>query len=158
MDTNEAPASAMDIMSEATESAADMLPLDMVNALADLVDPAAVAKEMPWLAEEMTKIALGQSDISFDKRDKRFADEAWRTGPYFRLMGQSSRLLEMWMDRMYQHTDGSWQDKARAPFAADVIAAAMAPTNYLGTNPEAMKKAVETGGLLHCFGVSAQVV
>ena len=30
MDTNEAPASAMDIMSEATEQAAGMLPLDMV--------------------------------------------------------------------------------------------------------------------------------
>ena len=102
MDTNETPASAMDIMSEATEQAAGMLPLDMVNAIADLVDPATVAKEMPWLAEELTKIALGQSDISFDKRDKRFADEAWRTVPYFKLLGQSYRLFEMWMDRMYQ--------------------------------------------------------
>ena len=147
MDKNEAPASAMDIMSEATETAAGMLPLDMVNAIADLADPAAVAKEMPWLAEELTKIALGKSDIAFDKRDKRFADEAWRTVPYFKLLGQSYRLFEMWMDRMYQQTDGSWQNKARARFAADVITAAVAPTNYLGTNPEAMRKAFETGGL-----------
>ena len=147
MDTNEAPASAMDIVSEASEVAAGMLPLDMVNALADLVDPAAVAKEMPWLAGERAKIALGQSDIAFDKRDKRFADEAWRTVPYFKLLGQSYRLFEMWMDRMYQSVEGSWQDKARARFAADVITAAVAPTNYLGTNPEALKKAVETGGL-----------
>ncbi len=147
MDKNETPANAMDIMSEATEAATGMLPLDMVNAIADLADPAAVAKEMPWLAEEMTKIALGKSDISFDKRDKRFADEAWRTVPYFRLMGQSYRLFEMWMERMYQHTDGTWQNKARARFAADVITAAVAPTNYLGTNPEAMRKAFETGGL-----------
>ena len=147
MDTNEAPANAMDIMSEATEQAAGMLPLDMVNALADLVAPAAVVKEMPWLAEERAKIALGKSDIAFDKRDKRFADEAWRTVPYFRMLGQSYRLFEMWMDRMYQSVEGSWQDKARARFAADVITAALAPTNYLGTNPEALKKAVETGGL-----------
>src|SRR5450755_752342 len=147
MDTNEAPAHATDIMSEATEAAAGMLPLDMVHAIADLADPVAVAKEMPWLAGELTKIALGQSDISFDQRDKRFADEAWRTIPYFRLLGQSYRLFEMWMDRMYQHADGSWQDKARARFAADVIAAALAPTNYLGTNPEALRKAIETGGL-----------
>ena len=138
MDTNEAPANAMDIMSEATDAAAGMLPLDMVNALADLVDPAAVVKEMPWLAEERAKIALGQSDIAFDKRDKRFADEAWRTVPYFRMLGQSYRLFEMWMDRMYQSVEGSWQDKARARFAADVITAALAPTNYLGTNPEAL--------------------
>ena len=147
MDTNQAPANAMDIMSEATEAAAGMLPLDMVNAIADLADPAAVAKEMPWLAEELTKIALGQSDISFDKRDKRFADEAWRTVPYFRMLGQSYRLFETWMDRMYQGMDGSWQNKARARFAADVITAALSPTNYLGTNPEALRKAAETGGL-----------
>ena len=147
MDTNEAPANATDIMSEATEAAAGMLPLDMVNAIAELADPATVAKEMPWLTEELTKIALGQSDISFGKRDKRFADEAWRTVPYFRLLGQSYRLFELWMDRMYQHADGSWQNKARSRFAADVITAAVAPTNYLGTNPEAMRKAFETGGL-----------
>ena len=147
MDTNEAPPNAMDIMSGATEAAAGMLPLDMVNAIADLADPAAVAKEMPWLAEELTKIALGQSDISFDKRDKRFADEAWRTVPYFRMLGQSYRLFETWMDRMYQGMDGSWQNKARARFAADVITAALSPTNYLGTNPEALRKAAETGGL-----------
>src|SRR5208283_5733998 len=147
MDTNEAPANAMGIKSEATGAPVGMLPLGMVNALADLVDPAAVAKEMPWLAEEMTKIARGQSDISSDKRDKRFADEAWRSVPYFKLLGQSYRLFEMWMERMYQGVDGTWQNKARARFAADVIAAAVAPTNYLGTNPEALKKAMETGGL-----------
>ena len=147
MDRNEAPASAKNMMSEATEAATGMLPLDMVNAIANLVDPAAVAKEMPWLSGELMKIAVGQSDIAFDKRDKRFADEAWRTVPYFRVMGQSYRLFEMWMDKMYQSVDGTWQEKARARFAADVIAAALAPTNYLGTNPEALRKAAETGGL-----------
>ena len=147
MDKNEAPANAMDIMSEATEAATGMLPLDMVNAIAELADPAAVAKEMPWLAEELTKIALGKSEIAFDKRDKRFADDAWQTVPYFKLLGQSYRLFEMWMDRMYQQADGTWQNKARARFAADVITAAVAPTNYLGTNPEALRKAFETGGL-----------
>ena len=147
MDRNEAPASAKNMMSEASEAASGMLPLDMVNAIADLVDPAAVAKEMPWLSGELMKIAVGQSDIAFDKRDKRFADEAWRTVPYFRVMGQSYRLFEMWMDKMYQSVDGTWQEKARARFAADVIAAALAPTNYLGTNPEALRKAAETGGL-----------
>jgi polyhydroxyalkanoate synthase subunit PhaC len=147
MDTNDTPASAKDVMSEATEAATGMLPLDMVNAIAELADPAAVAKEMPWLAEELTKIALGKSDIAFEKRDKRFADDAWQTVPYFKLLGQSYRLFEMWMDRMYEHADGTWQNKARARFAADVITAAVAPTNYLGTNPEALKKAMETGGL-----------
>ena len=63
MDTKEASADVTDIMSEMTEAAAGMLPLDMVNAITDLVDPAAVAQEMPWLAGEMTKIALGKSEV-----------------------------------------------------------------------------------------------
>jgi polyhydroxyalkanoate synthase len=119
----------------------------MVGAFADLLDPVAVAKEMPWLTGELTKIAIGKSDISFDERDKRFTDEAWRTVPYFRMLGQSYRLFELWMNRMYESVDGSWQNKARARFTADVIAAAMSPTNYLGTNPAAIREAIETSGL-----------
>jgi poly[(R)-3-hydroxyalkanoate] polymerase subunit PhaC len=147
MDKHDAPADALAIAANAAEAAADLLPLDMVAAVADLVDPAAVAREMPWLAGELTKIALGQSDISFDQRDQRFGDEAWRTVPYFRILGQSYRLFEMWMGKMYESVDASWQQKARARFAADVITAAVSPTNYLGTNPAALRKAAETGGL-----------
>ncbi|HYB48846.1 MAG TPA: alpha/beta fold hydrolase, partial [Streptosporangiaceae bacterium] len=147
MDKQDVTADALSSAADATEKAADMLPLDMVAAVADLVDPVAVAREMPWLAGELTKIALGQSDISFDERDQRFSDEAWRTVPYFRMMGQSYRLFEMWMGKMYESMDASWQQKARARFAADVITAALSPTNYLGTNPAALRKAAETGGL-----------
>ena len=87
-------------MSETVEATAGMLPMDMVNAIAELADPVTVAKEMPWLAGEMTKIALGQSDIAPDQRDQRFADEAWRTIPSFRMLGQSYRLFELWMNRV----------------------------------------------------------
>jgi polyhydroxyalkanoate synthase len=147
MNKNEGPADVTDITTEAADARAAMLPLDMVGAFADLLDPVAVAKEMPWLAGELTKIAIGKSDISFDERDKRFTDEAWRTVPYFRMLGQSYRLFELWMNRMYESVDGSWQNKARARFTADVIAAAMSPTNYLGTNPAAIREAIETSGL-----------
>jgi poly[(R)-3-hydroxyalkanoate] polymerase subunit PhaC len=147
MDEHDAPADVPGLAAEAAEAAAGMLPLDMVAAVADLVDPAAVAREMPWLAGELTKIALGRSDISFDERDQRFSDEAWRTVPYFRVLGQSYRLFETWMGKMYESVDASWQQKARARFAADVITAALSPTNYLGTNPAALRKAAETGGV-----------
>ena len=125
MNKNEGPTDVTDITTEAADARAGMLPLDMVGAFADLLDPVVVAKEMPWLAGELTKIAIGKSDISFDERDKRFTDEAWGSIPYFRVLGQSYRLFELWMNRMYESVDGSWQDKARARFAADVITAAM---------------------------------
>ena len=147
MSTEERSANVMGMMSEATEAAAGMLPMDMVNAITELVDPATVAKEMPWLATELTKIALGQSDLAPDQRDQRFADAAWQSIPYFRTLAQSYRLFETWMNRMYESMDGSWQDKARARFAADVISAALSPTNYLATNPAALREAAGTGGL-----------
>ena len=134
MSTNRS-ANATEMMSEATEAVADLLPMDMVKAIAELADPAAMAKEMPWLVGELTKIALGRSDLAPGQGDQRFADEAWRTIPSFRMLGQSYRLFELWMNRMQESVDGSWQDKARARFAADVISAALSPANYLGTNP-----------------------
>src|SRR6516165_12461544 len=147
MDKPDVTTDAFSFAADAAEAAADLLPLDMVAAVADLVDPAAVAREMPWLAGELTKIALGRSDLSFDQRDQRFTDQAWRTIPYFRILGQSYRLFELWMNRMQESVDGSWQDKARARFAADVITAALSPANYLGTNPAALREAIETSGL-----------
>ena len=147
MDNHTEPADGLAIAADAAEAAADLLPLDMLAAVADLVDPAAVAREMPWLAGELANIALGRSDISFDQRDQRFSDQAWRTVPYFRILGQSYRLFEMWMNRMQESVDGSWQAKARARFAADVITAALSPANYLGTNPAALRKAAETGSM-----------
>jgi len=147
MQDKQAPDELMDMMSDAAEAAADALPLDMVGAMADLADPVEIAREMPWLTGELVKIAVGRSDLRPDERDQRFADEAWRTVPYFRVLGQSYRLFELWMNKMSDSVDGSWQNKARARFAADVISAALAPTNYLGTNPAALRKAVQTGGM-----------
>jgi hypothetical protein len=41
----------------------------MLQAATDLVNPVTAAREMPWLAGELLKIALGQSDLAFDEKD-----------------------------------------------------------------------------------------
>jgi len=127
--------------------AAGLPPLDMLDAAAGLADPAAVLRNMPWLAGEMAKIAGGRSELWFDERDGRFADKAWRACPYFRVLGQSYRLYELWMDRMCQAVGGSWQRQARARFLAGVAAAVMSPANFLPTNPAALRRAAQTGGM-----------
>jgi polyhydroxyalkanoate synthase subunit PhaC len=124
-----------------------LLPADMLTAAADLVDPAVIEREMPWLTAELTKISLGASDVWFDSRDKRFADPAWLENPHFHRLGQTYRLFELWMDRMCDTVEGPWQEQARARFLASIIKAGMAPSNYLLTNPAALRRAVETGGL-----------
>ncbi len=137
----------------ASWSPVGLLPLDMIDAAAGLADPAAAIRTVPWLAGELAKIALGRSELRFDERDRRFADEAWRTSPYFRRLGQSYRLLELWTDRMCRSVGGPWQRQARARLLASLAVAAASPANYLLTNPAALRRAAETRGMSLLRGV-----
>src|ERR1022692_4649573 len=56
----------------------------MLQAATDLVNPVTAAREMPRLAGELLKIALGRSDLAFDEKDARFQDVTWRDHPLFR--------------------------------------------------------------------------
>lgn len=118
----------------------------MLGAFADLVNPAAAARELPWLASELVKIGLGRSDLSFGEKDPRFKDATWRDNPLFRRLGQGYRLYEEWADHMVTAIEGPWERQARARYLANIITAALSPTNYLLTNPLAVKRAFETGG------------
>jgi polyhydroxyalkanoate synthase len=86
----------------------------MLEAVADLVNPAAAARDVPWLASELLKIALGRSDLSFGEKDPRFKDATWRENPLFRRLGQGYRLYEEWADRMVAAIYGPCERQARA--------------------------------------------
>jgi polyhydroxyalkanoate synthase subunit PhaC len=119
----------------------------MLEATADLVSPATAAREAPWLAAELLKIALDRSGLSFGDKDPRFTDATWRDNPVFRRLGLSYRLYEEWTGRMVAAVDGPWERQARARYLANIVTGALSPTNYLLTNPLALKRAFETGGL-----------
>ena len=118
----------------------------MLQAATDLVNPVTAAREMPWLAGELLKIALGRSDLAFDEKDARFQDVTWRDHPLFRRLGQGCRLYEEWTDRMVGAVDRRWERRARARYLGSIVTGALSPTNYLLTNPLALKRAFETGG------------
>jgi polyhydroxyalkanoate synthase len=122
-------------------------PLEMLQSAADLVNPVAAAQQMPWLASELMKIPLGRSSIAFEEGDRRFADVTWQDNPFFRLFGQGYRLFEQWNGRMVDAVDGSWDRQARTRYLANITTAMLSPTNFLWTNPAALKRAFETGGL-----------
>ena len=121
-------------------------PLGMLKSAGDLVNPAAAARQLPWLASELLDIALGRSGIEADERDPRFADVTWRANPFFHALARSYRLFEEWTDRMADAPDVPWDRQARTHFLADILTATAAPTNFLLTNPVALKRALETGG------------
>ena len=122
-------------------------PAGMLQSAVDLLSPSEAAQQLPWLVGELTKIALGQSDLDYGAKDPRFKDPTWKVNPAFLGLGQTYRLFEEWAGRMAGAVDTSWERKARAEYLANIMTASLAPSNFLMTNPAALKRAFETGGL-----------
>ncbi|HEX7265919.1 MAG TPA: hypothetical protein VF256_00670, partial [Streptosporangiaceae bacterium] len=114
---------------------------------ADLANPVAAARQMPWLFNELLMMTLGRSGLTPEENDPRFADATWRENYFFRLLGSSYRLFEEWASRMVDATDGPWDRQARTRYLANILTAMASPTNFFFTNPAAFKRAFETGGL-----------
>ena len=124
----------------------DLDPLEMVWSAADLVNPVVAARQLPWLLGELLMMPLGRSGLAPEESDPRFADAAWRENFFFRQLGSGYRLFEEWASRMAGATEGPWDRQARTRYLASIVTAAASPTNFLLTNPAALKRAFETGG------------
>jgi polyhydroxyalkanoate synthase subunit PhaC len=79
-------------------------------------------------------------------KDKRFADPAWRENPAFFAIGQAYLAAAQLADDLLAAGRGDPVTDAKARLASDLMLAALAPTNYLATNPAALKRAFDTGG------------
>jgi polyhydroxyalkanoate synthase len=110
---------------------------------------AAVAREVTRLSLELGRIAWGRSDLAPAEGDRRFTDPAWTSNPAFRMIQQSYLASAQALDRVVgQLGDGGSDTRAeQARFAASIVTSAAAPTNYLVTNPAALKRAFDTGGM-----------
>ena len=109
-----------------------------------------VAREAVKLGEELLRVALGRSELAPARGDRRFADPTWTAQPALRpdrarlpghREGGGQRGRRAW-PRTVRTRGGAEQ----ARFAADILTSALAPTNFLPTNPAALKRAFETGG------------
>ncbi|KIT18040.1 PHA/PHB synthase family protein [Jannaschia aquimarina] len=80
-------------------------------------------------------------------RDKRFKDPIWRDHPWFSYLRQQYQISADAIRDTVQELDGlDRSDKRRVEFFSQQILDLFSPTNFLATNPEAMKRAVETEG------------
>ena len=80
-------------------------------------------------------------------RDRRFADPDWTANPAFALIRQTYGLLSdqlLATTRQMQGLDEA--ARAKMEFAAKSMTEALSPTNLAITNPEVIKRAVETRG------------
>ncbi|MGH3695907.1 MAG: PHA/PHB synthase family protein [Pseudonocardiaceae bacterium] len=79
--------------------------------------------------------------------DRRFADPAWTSNPLFYLLRQQHALLADFWQNLLAAADLDEATRRKADFALQQMLDAVAPTNWLPTNPAALKKAFDTGGL-----------
>src|SRR6266508_1729644 len=79
-------------------------------------------------------------------RDRRFADPAWADNPWFFGVLQGYRASARLAQELVgaAEVDDRWRDKAE--LAVQLLVDALAPTNFLPTNPAALKRAFDTGG------------
>jgi polyhydroxyalkanoate synthase len=81
------------------------------------------------------------------KGDKRFSNPLWETNPYFHYVKQQYALNKQAIEEAVAEADDlSPKDKQRLEYFSSQIVDMMSPTNFLGTNPDALEKAVATEG------------
>jgi polyhydroxyalkanoate synthase len=129
--------STRDVLMRAAEHSGDMASA-VLRFWASLarVGPVAAARWLGWDAEPPVPV----------QDDKRFTDQAWHDNPAFFAIRQSYLAAsQLARDLLAAGANGTRAD-AKAQLATGFLLDALAPTNFLFSNPAAVKRALETGG------------
>jgi polyhydroxyalkanoate synthase len=106
-----------------------------------------LASHAAHIGVETLAAAWSQHVIEPLPQDKRFADAAWRTPPY-RWFSQAFLLQQQWWHAATTGVPGvTRHHEDMVSFAARQWLDMVAPGNFIGTNPEVLKRTVETAGL-----------
>jgi poly[(R)-3-hydroxyalkanoate] polymerase subunit PhaC len=106
----------------------------------------ASVKTTARLARQTVEIAAGTSKIAPERGDGRFKDTTWNENPAYKRLMQFYLAWSKEVEGVVDAADLDWRDHERARFVAGVLTSALAPTNVLLGNPDALKRALETGG------------
>ncbi len=102
------------------------------------------------LWQSTTRRMLGEarpSVIESDPSDKRFKDATWEKNHVFDFIKQSYLLSARWIQSVVKNVDGLDEKTARkVDFYTRQFVDAMAPTNFIMTNPEVLRATIDSGG------------
>ena len=81
------------------------------------------------------------------KGDKRFLDADWSDNPVFDTIKQSYLLTSNWLNELVSDVDGvDPLEKRRVEFFVKMLTDAFSPSNFLASNPAALREVLATGG------------
>ncbi len=122
-----------------------------------LADPEKLAEAQMTLWQDYMQLwqnaaqgMLGQASepvIAPEKGDKRFRAEDWQSNQIFDFIKQSYLLTSRWVHNTVHDVDGlSAEDAQKVDFYTRQFTDAMAPTNFVATNPEVLRETIESKG------------
>ena len=85
--------------------------------------------------------------ITPSPRDKRFADPEWKSNQFFDFMMQLYLLTTQWAQDLVRNADGlDPHTRKKAEFYVQQITNALAPSNFVLTNPEVLRETLASSG------------
>jgi polyhydroxyalkanoate synthase len=122
-----------------------------------MTNPAALARAQLSLWQSYLQLwqaagrqLLGQEVapvIEPERGDRRFRDPAWADNALFDFMKQSYLLTSRWLVETVNQLNGSDEKtRQKIDFYTRQFVDAMAPSNFIATNPEVLRATLETGG------------
>ncbi len=106
-------------------------------------------KSLKHYLEAQQMLAQGKFEAPEDTspKDKRFANPLWDSNPYFNFLKQQYLMNADAVHQAVTDVEGlDDADRKRLDFFTRQIVDMFSPTNFLGTNPEALERAAETQG------------
>src|SRR3981081_3674677 len=80
-------------------------------------------------------------------RDKRFADPEWKANPFFDFVMQLYLLTTQWAQDLVRDAEGiDARTRKKAEFYVHQITNALAPSNFVLTNPEVLRETLASSG------------
>lgn len=109
--------------------------------------PSTLAKNSKKLAGKVVDILKGTDKFEEPKGDRRFDDPVWEESAVYHRLKQAYIAWDESMGELVDDLSLDTTDDRRAKFFKEVVTSSLAPTNFLLSNPKAMRKVVETRGM-----------
>jgi polyhydroxyalkanoate synthase len=82
--------------------------------------------------------------IAPEPKDKRFADPEWSSNQFYDFLKQAYLLTAQWADRLVKNATLDEHTRHKAEFYVRQISNAIAPSNFVFTNPEVMRETLSS--------------
>ncbi len=119
--------------------------------------PRTTARRLGSLAGETVRVAVGTSDVTPRRGDRRFADNAWTDNPLLRRLVQVYLAGGRTAEELVEDADLDPRDRKRVRFMVENLTEALSPSNVPLINPASAKAVIDTAGLSLARG-GAQLV